>query len=139
MSYATRSDLARAYGEHWINQRESVMPVGSTDAALAAAQAEIDTWLAARYALPLASAAPADLVRLTCAVARYRLLGDAVTDAARQDYEDALKDLRAIAGGSKALMGVGGLDANGQAPQGASGLARLAVGRRVFGRSGREA
>lgn len=137
MSYAMRSDLAGAYGERWIAQREAVLPAGAVDVALAAAQAEIDSYLAVRYALPLAAPVPADLVRLTCAVARYRLYGDAVTEAARTDYEDAIKDLRAMAAGSKVLLGVGGLNANGQSPQGTSGLARVARGRRMFGRGAR--
>jgi phage gp36-like protein len=135
MSYASRADLVARWGEQWLGQRESMLPAGATDIALADASAEIDGYLRARYTLPLASV-PADLKRLACDIARYRLLDDAAgrDSTARLAYEDAVKQLSAIRDGKSALVGSDGANADGSIDTGGIGLARVKPARRrVFG------
>lgn len=102
MTYAIRADLEDRYGVDELEQRESMLPAGAVEGALADADAEIDSYLATRYTLPLASV-PSLLKRLACAIARYSLLGDAASDRARADYEDARRMLAGLANGSVTL------------------------------------
>lgn len=74
----------------------------SVQRALGDAQAEIDGYLAGRYALPLATVPPV-LERLACDVARYRLYERRPTDEIRQRYEDAVRVLEQIARGTVTL------------------------------------
>lgn len=105
MTYATRTDLEERYGTDEVTQRESMLPAGAVARALADADAEVDSYLIGRYALPLA-AVPANIVRLAAAIARYRLLGDAGTDQARADYEDAVAWLKRVQDGRAQLDGL---------------------------------
>lgn len=102
MTYATRADLEDRYGTDELQQRESMLPAGAVAGALADADAEIDSYLATRYTLPLASV-PSLLKRLACSIARYSLLGDAASDRARTDYEDARRMLVGLSNGSVTL------------------------------------
>lgn len=104
MTYATRIDLEDRYGADEIAQRESMLPVGAVDRALADADAEIDSYLTGRYALPL-SPVPANIGRVASAIARYQLLGDAVTEVARKHYEDARAWLKDVAAGRAQIDG----------------------------------
>ena len=79
MSYATATDLAALYGQDEIDQRASMLPAGAVDRALADAAAEVDSYLAGRYAVPLPQPTPR-IVELSAAMARYKLLGDAATE-----------------------------------------------------------
>ncbi|MBW7863059.1 MAG: DUF1320 domain-containing protein [Candidatus Hydrogenedentes bacterium] len=72
------------------------------DKALADADAEIDVYVGAKYALPLPSA-PDVLKRVSCDIARYRLYEDRATDEVRRRYEDALGLLDRIARGAVSL------------------------------------
>lgn len=103
MAYAIRTDLEAAYGAAEIAQRESMLPAGAVDRALADADAFIDGYASGRYAVPL-SPVPANVLRLACAIARYNLLGDAATDRARADYEDAVAWLKDLAAGRVTLV-----------------------------------
>lgn len=112
MSYATLADLTTRYGEEEIRQRSDHAGTGVTDPAvvaqaLADASAEIDAYLAGRYVLPLPTVPP-HLVRIACAIARYRLWDEAVPDRVRIEYEDARRLLEALARGTVTL----GLPAN---------------------------
>ncbi len=87
--------------------------------ALADASAEIDGYLAARFALPLADP-PAVLNRVACDIAMYRLqalrpLHDIIE--ARDRYLDAIKMLEKVADGKLTL----GLSADNLEPPAASG------------------
>lgn len=103
MTYATRTDLEERYGADELTQRESVLPAGAVVRALSDADAEVNSYVAGAYALPL-NPVPTNIVRIAAAVARYRLLGDAATEQARQDYEDAIRFLRDIQSGRATLM-----------------------------------
>jgi phage gp36-like protein len=103
--YATVADLVRRYGEAEIQQLTDRLdpPAGAIDSAvaeraLADADAEIDAYLAARYAVPM-SPAPAVVGRLACDIARFRLWEDRASDEVRRRYEDARRMLEAIAAG----------------------------------------
>lgn len=104
MTYTTRALMEDRYGADEISQRESMLPAGSVDRALADADAEIDSYLTGRYALPL-SPVPANIGRVAASIARYRLLGDAVTEVARKHYEDARAWLKDIAAGRAQIEG----------------------------------
>jgi phage gp36-like protein len=107
MAYATVADLVARYGEEEIKQRTDRLGAGAIDAAVAQqalddAAAEIDSYLASRYTLPLPTA-PAILSRLNCTIARYRLWEDLASDRVRQDYDDAMRFLTALARGTVSL------------------------------------
>lgn len=103
MTYATRQDLAQHYGQDEIDQREAMLGASAVDTALTGADALIDGYLATRYSLPL-TAVPANLVQFAAAIARYELLGDAATERARTDYQDAVQWLKDIAAGRALLQ-----------------------------------
>jgi phage gp36-like protein len=97
-------------------------------AAFVEADAEIDGYLQARFALPLASV-PVLLRGVACDIARYRLSGTDIreTDPARTRYKDAIKLLASIRNGELDL----GLTASGlPAPE--AGAVRVVEGARVF-------
>lgn len=129
MPYATRADLIDRTGDAEIEQRESALPPGAVDRALADASADAESYLAARYSVPV-DPVPATLTRLVCAIARYYLLGDSASDRVRDDYKDALGALRDIAAGRRALDGAA-------APAGgsASVAVEMVSQPRVWGRS----
>ena len=108
MPYATLQDLVDRFGADELAQLTdridgTVIDPGIVARALADADAEIDGYLAVRFALPLSSV-PAALVRISCDIARYRLY-DSVPDSVRKRYEDAVRDLKGYASGSLALDG----------------------------------
>lgn len=100
--YATLADLEARYGAEEFVQRETMLPWGAVERALVDAGAEIDSYVAGRYAVPL-SPIPPIVPRLACAIARYNLLGDAATEMARKAYEDARAYLRDVQAG-RALL-----------------------------------
>ena len=135
MPYATLQDLVDRFGYEQLAQlsdRDSGAVIDETvvGRALADADAEIDGYLAALYALPLTTV-PALLVRMACDLARYRLFGDRVTDQVRQLYTDAVRDLKAIAGGAIRIDGVAPL-----APSSASTTIKVSAPSPIFGSDG---
>ncbi len=102
MSYASETDLKALFGADEIETRAAVLPAGAVARALADADAEIDSYLSGRVQLPLGSA-PAILVRAAAVMARHQLLGEAVTERARRDYEDVRGWLKDIHAGRAAL------------------------------------
>ena len=114
MSYATATDLAALYGQDEIDQRASMLPAGAVDRALADAAAEVDSYLAGRYAVPLPQPTPR-IVELSAAMARYKLLGDAATERARHDYLDARAWLKDVQAGRAQVEGLSTLPSAGQA------------------------
>lgn len=103
MTYATRLNLEQRYGTDELEQRESMLSAGAVDQALQDADSRINGYLASRYSLPL-SVVPDDLPQVACALARYQLLGDAATERARKDYEDAMAWLKDVANGRVKLQ-----------------------------------
>ena len=107
MAYATLADLVSRHGEDELAQLTDRLGAGVPDAAiveraLADADAEIDGYLASRYAMPLATVPPV-LARIACDIARYRLWEDRASDEVRRRYEDARRVLESIARGQVSL------------------------------------
>lgn len=103
MTYALRINLEQRYGTDEIEQRESVLLPGAVAQALSDADAFINGYMSSRYSLPL-TAIPENLPQVACAIARYQLLGDAATDRARRDYEDAVAWLKDVSSGRVKLQ-----------------------------------
>lgn len=113
MTYATLADMVDRFGETELVQRTDRVDCGTIDTvvlerALADADAEIDSYLATRYALPLAST-PAVVNRLACEIARYRLFDDGVPETVRVRYQDAVSLLKRLASGDVVLAGMEGV------------------------------
>jgi phage gp36-like protein len=109
MTYATQADLTDRFGAVELAQltdRTNGVVIDATvlGRALADADAEIDSYLATRYSLPLEST-PVVLVRMAADMARYRLYDDRVTEAVRQRYGDAVSLLKRMATGEVQLAG----------------------------------
>lgn len=113
MTYATQAELLERYGESMLIDLtdRADPPANVIDATVVArgltdADAEIDGYLATKYALPL-QATP-DLVRnLALAIAIYKLHRNTVSDKVRQDYEDARSTLKLISEGKMRLNAAG--------------------------------
>lgn len=117
MTYATLDDLVDRFGAEELIQLtdRTNMPPSTIDAdavakALADAGAEIDSYLAARHELPLASV-PQRLVKVASDMARFYLHGKAGDESVRAAYEDAVRWLANVAKGIVQL----GLDGAGAA------------------------
>jgi len=121
MAYATKEDMVSRFGLHEviaITDRENSGDIDEAvlGAALVEATAEVEGYLAGRYALPLVSVPPL-VAGLCCDITRYRLSGASVleTDTTRNRYRDAVRLLEQISAGKVSL----GLDLAGQpAPTG---------------------
>jgi phage gp36-like protein len=103
MTYAARADLTQRYGADEIAQREAMLDPGALNVILADANAMIDGYLVGGYTLPL-NTVPAKLTQVACAIARYYLLGDAVTERARNDFTDAVAWLKDVQDGVVVLQ-----------------------------------
>ena len=132
MPYATQTDMETRFGVDELIQRTSrtgaAIDTDVLSRALADADAEIDSYLATRYALPLPST-PAVLVLLACDITRYQLFGDKVPDSVRQRYEDAVGVLKRLSAGSVQLAGLTPAPAVG----GSGNAVAVRTARRLFG------
>lgn len=107
--YASRDDMLAQFGEAELIQLTDRQNNGAiSDAvlqrALQEASAEIDTWLASRYRLPLTT--PVRILTVyACDMARYRLCGSGalITDDIRDRYRDATRFLEKVASGQISL------------------------------------
>lgn len=129
MPYLDQSALERRYGADEVAQRLSMLPPGALDDILRDAGSMIDGYLASRYTLPLADT-PEALVANACAIARYKLLGDSVTENARTQYVDAVAWLRDVAAGRVTLQQAAPVPGSEPAT-----VVMFAPTERVFGRS----
>lgn len=105
MSYCTQADLVGRFGEAELIQlttgdQDPGAVIDSAVVALAIqdADAEIDGYLARRYTLPLTESA-ANLTRIACDIARYRLYENEPTKTVIDRYKLALEYLRDVASG----------------------------------------
>jgi phage gp36-like protein len=107
MPYASQTDLEERFGLDEITQLTDRSGAGVPDPtvvarALGDTDAEINGYLASRYALPLATVPPL-IVRIACDIARYRLWEDRASEEVRRRYEDARRMLESIAKGMVSL------------------------------------
>ena len=133
--YAVRQDMIDRFGEPEIRQLTDRLdpPAGAIDdtvlnEALDDADGLVDSYLAGRYALPLASV-PKILKRYACDIARAFLWKDSAGETVHRAYEDAVKFLRAVAAGTASL----GLDASNQPVTVDAGGVSFNESRREFG------
>ncbi|EKE79717.1 gp436 family protein [Idiomarina xiamenensis] len=104
MPYAAIGHLEIRFGVDELEQLAPTADEGESldsdklEAALTEATAEMDTFIAVAYSLPLAST-PAFLVTVCCDIARFRLWDDSASDEVRKRYEDAISWLRRLAKG----------------------------------------
>lgn len=135
MTYALQADMQTALGDDELIQLtdRADPPVGAIDTAvltraLEAADGEIDSYLAARYSLPLASV-PTILRDCAVDIARYRLHDRGVPDRVKDAYKDRIAWLRDVAKGAASL----GINTDDITPASA-GLPEMTSGGRVFAR-----
>lgn len=135
MTYALQADMQIAFGDDELIQLtdRADPPVGAIDAAvltraLEAADGEIDSYLAARYTLPLASV-PTILRDCAIDIARYRLHDRGVPDLVKDAYKDRIAWLLNVSKGIASL----GINTDDIAPASA-GLPEMTSGGRVFAR-----
>ena len=106
--YCAVADLTSRFGEVEIAEltdledRETVVD-SVVNAAIADASEEMDSYLAARYALPITSGIPAILTAKAVDIARFRLYDDHPTETVRKRYEDAVAWLKLVAMGTVRL------------------------------------
>jgi phage gp36-like protein len=108
MPYATLNDLQSTFGEAEIGQLLTRLSTGNVPATIAGrflddASAEIDSYLAVSYAVPV-SPAPQSLRAVCCDIARYRMFDDMASETVRQRYDDACKWLGKLAAGKAILL-----------------------------------
>jgi phage gp36-like protein len=109
MAYVTEADLVLRYGQDELVQLTNRAGGSTIDsavlaAAIADAEAEVDGYLASRYAVPVTVQA-ALLRSIAATVVRYRLHGKSAGETVRRDYEDALRWLRDVSTGKVVLVG----------------------------------
>jgi phage gp36-like protein len=105
--YSDRDELVRRFGEREILALEDQNGTGTpdsdvTDAALEDATAEIDSYLAVRYTLPLNSI-PAPIVKACCDIARYLLYKDHPVQEAKDRYLYTIDWLKLVSSGRVVL------------------------------------
>ncbi|MDH2918492.1 MAG: DUF1320 domain-containing protein [Sideroxydans sp.] len=105
MRYATLTDMLAQFGDREViaiadRNRDGVVDQAMLDAALDRASTKMDSYLAARYSLPLLSV-PGVLVEVCCDLTRYNLCGAEVTetDVVRLRFKDAIKTLEQLRDG----------------------------------------
>lgn len=107
MPYATLQDLIERAGEVELRQiadrdRDGVLDDDVVEAALEDGDNLINGYVAAKYAVPLASVPP--VVRTwSVSIARYKLHRNGPPDHVVQDYKDAIAALKDVARGLIAL------------------------------------
>ncbi len=133
MPYATLQNMIDRYSNDSLlivadRDDNGAIDIAIVDEAISDATAEIDTYVAAKYDLPLA-VVPKVLTRLCIDIAMYRLSADAdmATEERRLRYEDAVKLLVRISNGVVSL----GLD---EPPVTTNGAASVTSNERRFRR-----
>lgn len=135
MTYATQQNMIDRFGELEIKQLTDRSSIGNIDAAVLTkafedTDAEINSYLESRYALPLVST-PLIITRLACDIARYYLYDIRATELVKQRYEDAVKFLINVSKGVVSL----GVDSNNQAQPATGGTIKSVANDRVFSSS----
>lgn len=106
-AYADRAGLVKRFGEQEIASLEDADNTGTPDESVSAqalqdGTEEADSYVAARYTLPLPSV-PEPLSRAVCDIARFRLYKDRPTEQVTYRYERTIKWLEQLAAGKVLL------------------------------------
>jgi phage gp36-like protein len=130
----TKQEMIDRYGDQaLIDLTDHIEPYTNTivdpvlNAAILDATAQVTSFIAGRYRLPLAST-PNALKRPVATIVYYILHKTRVTDDARKEYEDALRYLSQISRGEVRL------DIEGQEPSSAPADARVEGPEGIFSR-----
>jgi phage gp36-like protein len=102
MSYATREDFVNAFGEEETDALEARGVTAET--ALASAAAEVESYLAGYYALPL-SPAPEIIRDAVLDIARFRWWKDGASEAVQDRYEQRIAWLKEVSRGHASVPG----------------------------------
>lgn len=107
MAYATAQELIDRVGEDALygvadRDADGLIDTPTVERALDDASAEIDSYLAVRYPLPLATV-PAALMRTCCDLALYHLSGNRTTEEVEKRYRNAIAWLRDLSAGRASL------------------------------------
>ncbi|MCK2095630.1 gp436 family protein [Thauera aromatica] len=136
MTYATTADMVEHFGEREMVELtdRGEVPTGLIDEAvmqraLLCADAEIEGYLAVRYALPLPQVSDR-LLHLACDIARYHLYPHEVSEHVKERYDAAVRVLREIAAGAVSLGLTGASTGGGDG----AGLVEYVSAPRLFGR-----
>lgn len=111
MTYITRNDLVERFGEHEIGGLEDNIANSDkpdviakvSQSAIDDACSEADSYIAARYPLPIPST-PEPLKNKVCDIARYRLYKDQATEEVEKRYKEAISWLKDIASRKAVLV-----------------------------------
>lgn len=135
MTYATQQDLIDAFGESELIAQTDIDPVQTSaivaarvTRAIAAAEGEVEGYLAARYQVPLATT-PANVRQAVCDIARYRLYRDNAPELVVENYKAAVRLCRDISAGTVKLP-----LPTGDEPARSETLVEFAGGQHVFAR-----
>jgi phage gp36-like protein len=133
MAYCTKQNLIDRFREDELIQLTDEAGAGVINdtvlnQAIGDADGEINSYLAGRYTLPLASV-PEVLVLKACDIARYYLYDEAVPDVVQKRYDNAIAWLKLVAKGDISL----GLDGAG-AEMDSTGSPEMHSAGSVFGR-----
>ncbi len=118
--YASADDIAELYGQDLlaaVGTRGDALDQAAVDTALETASSEIDSYLAARYYVPL-DPAPAYIRQICVDIAVYRLAQDEAprTTEMRQRYDDAIRYLTTVSKGLANVETGGGTGGDGETP-----------------------
>lgn len=137
MTYATQQSMIDRYGSPELIQLTDkvdglTVNTAVLTVALADADAEINSYLASRYTLPLTQITD-EVVRMACDITRYKLHTDNIPATVKDRYDAVIAKLRDI---SKGVASLGIAQDNAPVATVSSG-AQITSGGRDFGRSGR--
>lgn len=133
MPYATQQDLEDRFGQDEILaltdfDRDDAVDAQTLTLAQSDTDAEIDGYLADRYAVPLASV-PQRLVQVACDIVRFRLYRHDVPDDVQRLYDSAVDWLKGVAAGKWPVPGL-----TEKASASSAGMPQVSAGDRVFTR-----
>lgn len=136
MPYCTQDDLLKLVPELELAQITAetgdVPDVAVVSDMIAQASAEIDSFLAVRYQLPLTET-PARVKALAVDMALYHLYSrrSVAPVVRRQKYEDAMAFLKLVGAGKAEIIGADGLEVSGDVQE----VTEITSGTRVFSRT----
>ncbi|WP_026470099.1 gp436 family protein [Alkanindiges illinoisensis] len=134
--YAARDDLIARFGVQAIESLEKtvskVVDPAVSDKALSDATELADSYIAARYGLPL-SGTPESLKGYVLDIARYKLYVNKAPDEVRQRYEDAMSWLNRVSSGKVILQLPANPDAGTDTSEATKNRSRVAVGVSHYG------